>query len=66
MVPETKIKEVADLLEKYIKLKNYALEKVSTFSDINNDSKVIKNKVKERNKLVNWIISMAATEIEEI
>jgi len=65
MVPETKIKKIADLLEKYIKLKNYALEKVSTFSDINNDTKVIKNKVKERNKLVNWLISIAATEIEE-
>jgi hypothetical protein len=65
MIPESKIKEVADLLEKYIKLKNYALEKVSTFSDINDDNKILKNKVKERNKLVNWLISIAATEIEE-
>jgi hypothetical protein len=65
MVPETKIKEVADLLEKYIKLKNNALERVSTFSDINDDTKIVKNKVNERNKLVNWLISIAATEIEE-
>ena len=65
LVPETKIKEVADLLEKYIKLKNYALERMSTFSDLNDNSQVVKNKVKERNKLVNWLISIAATEIEE-
>jgi hypothetical protein len=64
-LPETKIKEIASLLEKYIKLKNYALEKVSTFSNLSDDTKVIRNKVKERNKLVNWIISIAATEIEE-
>lgn len=64
-IPEIKIKEVSILLEKYIKLKNACLERVGSFSDTETDSKVIKNKIQERNQLTSWIISLAATEIEE-
>ncbi len=64
-IVETKIKEIGNLLEKYIKLKNFCLDKVSTFSDTETDTKIVKNKIKERSGLVSWLISLAATEIEE-
>ncbi len=64
-VPEFKIKEIANILEKYIKLKNYTLERITTFSDIDSDNKVVKNRVKEKNNFINWLISLAATDIEE-
>jgi uncharacterized membrane protein YhdT len=64
-IPEIKIKEVAVLLEKYIKLKNICLERVSNFSDTENNPKVVKGKIQERNQLTSWVISLAATEIEE-
>ncbi len=52
-IAESKIDEVGQIIEKYIKLKNYY-------------NSQIKNKENEsRNKTANWIISMAACEIEE-
>ncbi|HNX11115.1 MAG TPA: hypothetical protein PKI61_03150 [bacterium] len=57
-IPETKIGEVTDLLDKYIKLRHYFKESYP----INN----LSNKEnKERTAVINWIISLAATEIEE-
>lgn len=64
-IAESKIKEIGNLLEKYIKLKNFCLDKVSTFSDAETNTKIVKNKIKERSGLVSWLISLAATEIEE-
>ncbi|MCF7820165.1 MAG: ABC transporter permease [Candidatus Pacebacteria bacterium] len=64
-IPEAKIKEIGQLLEKYIKLKSFCLDKISTFSDAETDTKIVKNKIKERSGLVSWLISLAATEIEE-
>ncbi len=64
-IPENKIQEIAVVLGKYIKLKNYSLERIGTFLDINKDTKIVKGKLNERNNLINWLISLAATEIEE-
>ena len=64
-IPEKKIYEVANILEKYIKLKYYSFQK-ENFS-FNFFSKKNKNKRnnKAENKLLNWIISLAAAEIED-
>jgi hypothetical protein len=50
---ESKILEVSKILKKYILLKNFSLNNVST------------DKGKERNKFAFWLISLAACEIED-
>ncbi|HOZ53446.1 MAG TPA: hypothetical protein PK142_02085 [bacterium] len=64
-IPEKKIYEVANILEKYVKLKYYSFQK-ENFS-FNFFSKKDKNKRnnKAESKLLNWIISLAAAEIED-
>jgi len=58
-VPEVKIGEVAKLFDKYIQLKkHYRTTYSSTFDMSSRESE-------EVNKLNGWIISLAATEIEE-
>jgi len=51
-IPESKINEVGEVIDKYIKLKNYSLARVRGNS-------------KAKNELINWIIAMAACDIEE-
>ncbi len=58
-IKEVKIKEVADLLEKYIELRN-------RYKKIHPNHLDMKEKEsKERSRVLNWIIVLAATEIEE-
>lgn len=58
-IKEIKIKEVADLLEKYIELRNH-------YKKIHPHNLDMKEKEsKERSRIINWIIVLAATEIEE-
>lgn len=58
-IKEVKIKEVADLLEKYIELRN-------RYKKIHPNNLDLKEKEsKERSHVLNWIIVLAATEIEE-
>jgi len=58
-VPEIKIREVAILLEKYIKLRQ-------SFKEIfPGGLEVASEESNERSRIINWIISLAATEIEE-
>lgn len=64
-LPETKIAEVASLIEKYIKLKNYCLAKINSEISIKTDVAKAKNLITERNNLINWILALAACEIEE-
>ncbi len=68
-IPEKKIYEVADILEKYIKLKEFSFKKQGFFSGFNKKNKDQKNKKKRKNNeekvLLDWILSMAAAEIEE-
>jgi len=58
-VPEVKIGEVAKLLDKYIELRKHFRKTYSSTFDISSSES------EEKNKLNNWIISLAATEIEE-
>jgi hypothetical protein len=51
-IPETKIEEIAKVINKYLLLRQYSLE----FGHI---------KFQEKSDLMNWIISVAASEIEE-
>ena len=52
-IPESKIQEISDVIEKYLKLKEYSLKKFQ--DDIFED----------KSELVNWILAMAACDIEE-
>ncbi len=67
-IPEKKIYEVAEIIDKYIKLKYYSFQKESFFS-ILSESFGFRNKRKRTSKakkvLLNWVISLAAAEIEE-
>jgi len=58
-IPEQKIKEVADLLEKYIELRNRYKKIYPNTLDLKEAES------KERSHVLNWIIVLAATEIEE-
>lgn len=51
-IPETKIDEVEVIIEKYLKLKDFSLEG-------------LKITLNDKNELVDWILAMAASEIEE-
>jgi hypothetical protein len=64
-IPETKIDEVTVVLEKYVKLKNLLSLKINSEINIKNDVNKARDLLVERNKLVNWIIALAACEIEE-
>ncbi|MFA4942805.1 MAG: hypothetical protein WC564_04175 [Patescibacteria group bacterium] len=58
-IKEVKIKEVANLLEKYIELRN----RYKKFHPNHLDLK--EKEGQERSRILNWIIVLAATEIEE-
>ena len=62
--PEYKVKEIAVLVEKYIKLKNSSVEKVNDLV-FKNDVVKMKDKIEERNETINWLMSLLASEIEE-
>jgi hypothetical protein len=68
-IPETKIKEVAEMLEKYVRLKNLCVSRINQSingeMDVNMDVNKVKDLIKEKNSLTNWILSLAACEIEE-
>lgn len=64
-IPETKIDEVAVMLEKYIRLKNEVSTKINADLTLKVDIKKAKDLVNEKNKLVYWLITLAACEIEE-
>lgn len=64
-IPEKKIYEIANILEKYIKLKYYSFQKENfPFKFFPKKNK--KNRTNQaETKLLNWIISLAAAEIED-
>ena len=64
-IPETKIGEVRDLLEKYILLKNQVVLKINSELDLKEDISKAKELINEKNKLIRWLLSLAASEIEE-
>ncbi len=64
-IPETKIKEIADLLERYIRLKNQAVLKINSELDLKEDINKAKELINEKNRIVRWLLTLAACEIEE-
>jgi hypothetical protein len=64
-VPESKIPEIALMLEKYISLKNQISAKLVSNLNINSDIVEAKEHLNEKNSLVRWLLNMAACEIEE-
>lgn len=65
-VPESKIFEVALMLEKYIRLKDQISLKITPALNIHSDIVEAKDYLNEKNSLVRWLLNMAACEIEEI
>lgn len=64
---DSKIGEVADILEKYIKLKSYCFKKEIFFFTFQSRKKRNKKRTaKAQTDLLNWIISLAASEVEGI
>ncbi|MDD5032356.1 MAG: hypothetical protein PHR36_04970 [Patescibacteria group bacterium] len=65
-IPEEKIKEIAGIIEKYLKLRNYSLSRIG-FSEHVKNGKVgqATGDFQEINDLTNWFMSLAASEIEE-
>ncbi len=64
-IPESKIKEVAVLLEKYLRLKGHYVSKINASLNIKTDINQVKDLIKEKNNLINWLLHLAACEIEE-
>lgn len=64
-IPETKIVSVAKMLDKYIELKNICVAQIGGELDLKKDVSKIKEVIDEKNALVNWLLSLAACEIEE-
>ena len=64
-IPETKIDEVAFILEKYIILKNYLSAEMSTSFSLKADINKTKDLIQEKNNLISWLLNLAACEIED-
>lgn len=65
-LPEETIAKTEAILDRYIKLKHYSLQKViSSGTFLGKDIKKIKNELEAKTELTNWIVGMAASEIEE-
>jgi hypothetical protein len=64
-IPESKITDIARMLDKYIKLKNLCVLKINSEMNIKKDVNMVKNLLNEKNVLTNWILALAACEIEE-
>jgi len=64
-LPETKIKEIAVLLEKYIRLKDQMVLKINASLSLKTDINKAKDLINQKNHLVSWLLMLAACEIEE-
>ncbi|MFH1412715.1 MAG: hypothetical protein ABIG10_01660 [bacterium] len=64
-LPVSSIDDVAVILDKYLKLKNYALMRVGTDKFFYKNTKLIRNETETRTELTNWIVGMVASEVEE-
>lgn len=65
-IPEKKIDEISQIMEKYIKLKNYSLARISPGAKLMSGDVISANEdLRERAGFINWIIALAASEIEE-
>lgn len=64
-IPETRKKEVAVILEKYIRLRDYLVLNINLSLNFKTDINKAKDLLNEKNRLVHWILDLAACEIEE-
>lgn len=64
-LPETKVGEIAQILDKYLRLRHECLQAYDAGLRLQADVKKVKNEIQEKNHLVNWLLSLAACEIEE-
>ncbi len=64
-IPETKLREIAVLLEKYIRLKDQMVLKINASLSLKTDINRAKDLINEKNHLVTWLLTLAACEIEE-
>jgi len=65
-IPEEKQDEIAEIIEKYLKLRNYSLAREkSSVRLIKRDIVKAKDEIGEKNTINNWIIALLASEIEE-
>ncbi len=64
-VPETKIKDVSIILEKYIRLKDDLFLKMNPAQALKTDINKAKDLLNERNRLTRWLLDLAACEIED-
>lgn len=66
VIPEEKQDEIAEIIEKYLKLRNYSLARIRPSSRlIKGDVGRAKNEMSEKNAINHWIIALVASEIEE-
>jgi hypothetical protein len=64
-IPERKIQEVADLLEKYIQLKNQIILKINSALNLKANVSGTKQLLQKKNNVIRWLLSLAACEIED-
>lgn len=64
-IPETKVADVAKMFDKYIKLRNICVAKINSEMNIKKDVSKVKDLINEKNALTDWVLSLAACEIEE-
>ncbi len=64
-IPEYKIKEIGNVIERYLKLKDYAIKQIKPVSTLKKDVNKAKRELKIKNELSSWIIAVAASDIEE-
>ncbi len=64
-IPETKINEIALLLEKYIRLKDQVVSRLNVSLNLKTDINKAKDVINEKNHLIHWLLTLAACEIED-
>jgi len=64
-IPEKKIDDISLILEKYIRIKNKISSEINYSFNLNKDINQVKDNIKEKNKMISWVIVLAACEIEE-
>lgn len=64
-IPETKIGEIAVILEKYIRVKNFLSAKIAPSLSLKTDINKATDLLNEKNHLIRWLMDLAACEIEE-
>lgn len=64
-VPERKISEVANLLDKYMLLKEQISIEINSALNLKSDISEAKNLLREKNNTIRWLLGLAACEIED-